>query len=239
MTLTADDPTHRPAESPSAKVSAAELVASDLRRRILGGEIAPGERIRQEEVAERYGVSRLPVREALRVLTAEGLTESETKKSARVPLLDMHQVALMYQMRERLEPLALAESIPRLSDGDIDRLGAIQERIEKDDDLQHFLDLDRELHLLSYAGCDSDQLVGAITRLWNSTQYYRRAFMKVTGPQRRWVVNAEHALLLDAIRRRDVVDAEHFSCVHIRRTRIELQNHPEVFVPGGAEALKG
>lgn len=209
--------------------SAAEQVAADLRRRILGGEIVPGDRIRQEEVAERYGVSRLPVREALRMLTAEGLTESETNRSARVPSLDMQQVALMYQMRERLEPLALGESIPNLTDEQVDRLEAIQSRIEKGDDLQHFLDLDRELHLLSYAGCGSDQLVGAITRLWNATQYYRRAFMKVTGPQRRWVVNAEHALLLDAIRRRDVVDAEHFSCVHIRRTRIELLNHPELF----------
>jgi DNA-binding GntR family transcriptional regulator len=230
MTRTADEPTRDESDAATASVSAAEQVAADLRRRILAGEIVPGERIRQEEVAERFGVSRLPVREALRMLEAEGLTELETKKSARVPLLDMHQVALMYQMRERLEPLALTESIPNLTDAQIDRLDELQVRIEKDDDLQHFLDLDRELHLLSYAGCDSDQLIGAVTRLWNSTQYYRRAFMTVTGPQRRWVVNAEHSLLLDAIRRRDIVDAEHFSCVHIRRTRIELQNHPELFV---------
>jgi DNA-binding GntR family transcriptional regulator len=230
MTRTADEPTREREGLATANVSAAEQVAEDLRRRILAGEIVPGERIRQEEVAERFGVSRLPVREALRMLEAEGLTELETKKSARVPLLDMRQVALMYQMREKLEPLALTESIPHLTEAQIDRLDDLQARIAKDDDLQHFLNLDRELHLLSYAGCDSDQLLGAVTRLWNSTQYYRRAFMRVTGPQRRWVVNAEHALLLDAIRRRDVVDAEHFSCVHIRRTRIELERHPELFV---------
>jgi DNA-binding GntR family transcriptional regulator len=165
------------------------------------------------------------------MLEAEGLTELETNKSARVPILDMHRVALLYQMRERLEPLALTESIPFLTDDQIDRLDDLQARIEKDDDLQHFLDLDRELHLLSYAGCDSDQLIAAVTRLWNSTQYYRRAFMMVTGPERRWVVNAEHALLLDAIRRRDLVDAEQFACGHIRRTRIELAHHPELFAP--------
>ena len=78
---------------------------------------------------------------------------------------------------------------------------------------------------------DSAPLIESVTRLWNSTQYYRRAFMLVTGPQRRWVVNAEHALLLDAIRRGDLVDAERFSCGHIRRTRIELQQHPELFPP--------
>ncbi len=68
-----------------------------------------------------------------------------------------------------------------------------------------------------------------MTRLWNSTQHYRRAFMQLTGPSRRWVVNAEHRLLLDAIERRDEVDAGRFLAGHIRRTRIELRRHPEVF----------
>jgi DNA-binding GntR family transcriptional regulator len=210
-------------------VAASEQVASDLRQRILSGEITPGTRIRQEEVAERFGVSRLPVREALRMLAAEGLTELESNKSARVPVLDMEQIVLLYKMRERLEPLALTTSIPSLDDAQLERLMEIQSLIEKDDDLQNFLELDREFHLLTYAGCSSEELIGTVTRLWNTTQYYRRAFMVVTGPQRRWVVNAEHALLLDAIRRRDLADAERFSCGHIRRTRIELQQHPELF----------
>ena len=134
-------------------------------------------------------------------------------------------------MRERLEPLSLSESIPNLTGAQIDRLDELQAGIEKDDDLQHFLDLDCELHLLSYAGCDSDQLIGAVTRLWNSTQYYRRAFMMFSGPQRRWVVNAEHSLLLNAIRRRDIVEGEHFLTVHIRRTRICFRSrdaHPGI-----------
>lgn len=210
-------------------VAASEQVASDLRRRILSGEITPGTRIRQEEVAERFGVSRLPVREALRMLAAEGLTELESNKSARVPVLDMEQIVLLYKMRERLEPLALTTSIPSLDDAQLERLMEIQALIEKDDDLQNFLELDREFHLLTYAGCSSEELIGTVTRLWNTTQYYRRAFMVVTGPQRRWVVNAEHALLLDAIKRRDLADAERFSCGHIRRTRIELQQRPELF----------
>jgi DNA-binding GntR family transcriptional regulator len=210
--------------------AASHQVAADLRHRILSGEIVPGARIRQEEVAERLGVSRLPVREALRMLAAEGLAELETNKSARVPLRDMLEVSLMYQMRERLEPLALIESIPLLADAQVDRLTAIQEGIAADDDLQHFLELDREFHLLSYSGCPSEELLGTVTRLWNSTPHYRRGFMRVTGPERRWVVNAEHSLLLDAIRRRDLVDAEHLSLVHIRRTRVELQHHPELFV---------
>ncbi len=135
----------------------------------------------------------------------------------------------MYQMRERLEPLALSESIARLSPADLQRLHELQEQIEGGFDVSHFLLLDREFHLLSYSGCQIGQLTSTVTRLWNSTQHYRRAFMQISGPQRRWVVNAEHRLLLDAIERRDRTDAERFLSVHIRRTRVELSRHPEVF----------
>jgi DNA-binding GntR family transcriptional regulator len=206
-----------------------QRVADYLRAAILSGEIAPGERIRQEDVAERFGASRLPVREALRILEADGLTEHHTHKGARVPKLDLHEVQVIYQMRERLEPLALAESLPHLREDDFRRLEQIQARIEANTDIAEFLALDREFHLLTYAGCPIDQLSAMVVRLWNSTQHYRRAFMYLTGPARRWVVNAEHRLILDAVERRDAVDGERFLSGHIRRTRIELSQHPEVF----------
>jgi DNA-binding GntR family transcriptional regulator len=209
--------------------AASQRVADYLRRAILSGEIGPGERIRQEDVAARFGASRLPVREALRILEAEGLTEHHRHKGARVPRLGMHEVAVIYQMRERLEPLALAESLPNLTDDDLRRLMRIQERIEETTDIEEFLALDREFHLLSYAGCRIDQLSSMVVRLWNSTQHYRRAFMHISGPTRRWVVNAEHRLILDAVERRDAVDAERCLSGHIRRTRVELAQHPEVF----------
>ncbi|MFC4585330.1 GntR family transcriptional regulator [Sphaerisporangium corydalis] len=209
--------------------AASRRIAGYLREAILSGEIAPGERIRQEDVAERFGASRLPVREALRMIEAEGLIDSQTHKGAWVPRLSGHEVDVIYQMRERLEPLALAESLPHLTEDDLRRLEAIQERIEAGDGIGEFLALDREFHLLTYSGCPIDQLSSMVVRLWNSTQHYRRAFMHLTGPGRRWVINAEHRLLLDAIARRDAVDAERHLGGHIRRTRIELSAHPEVF----------
>ncbi|MFR9780186.1 GntR family transcriptional regulator [Micromonospora sp. MS34] len=218
-----------PPAEPNATGAASARVAAFLRTAILNGDIAPGERIRQEEVAERLGASRLPVREALRILEAEGLTEHEPHKGARVPKLSMHEVDVIYQMRERLEPLALSESIPHLEAAELERLAEIQSRIEADIDMRSFLALDREFHLLTYTGCGIEQLTGMVTRLWNSTQHYRHAFMTLSGPGRMWVVNAEHRLLLDAIERRDTVDAERYLGGHIRRTRIELQRHPEVF----------
>jgi DNA-binding GntR family transcriptional regulator len=209
--------------------AASERIAAYLRDAILSGDIAPGQWIRQEEVAARLGASRLPVREALRTLEAEGLTEHAANKGSRVPLLDMQEVDIVYRMRERLEPLALTESMPHLTPEQIEHLEEVQERIEADVELREFLVLDREFHLTSYAGCPSERLVSTISGLWNSTQHHRRTFMLLSGPDRRWVVNSEHRLLLDAIQRQDAVDGERFLSGHIRRTRIELAQHPEVF----------
>jgi len=208
---------------------ASQRVADYLRKAILDGDIRPGQRVRQAMVAERFGASRLPVREALRMLEAEGLIENEANKGARVPLLDMGEVDIIYQMRERLEPLALSQSIPHLTTGNIRSLEQIQDAIETNTDVPGFLRLDREFHLLTYSGCHFDQLTSMVTRMWNSTQHYRRIFVSTSGPGRMWVINSEHRLLLDAIARQDITDAERYLSGHIRRTRVELAKHPEVF----------
>lgn len=213
------------------RLAASEKIAGFLRNEILEGHIKPGEWIRQEEVGARLGASRVPVREALRMLELEGLTEILVNRGARVPLLDMHEVEMLYRMRERLEPLALAESINVLTPEQHRHLEEIQDRIEANSDVAEFLELDREFHLSTYAGCSIDQLNASIMRLWNCTQHYRRSFMHVIGPSRRWVVNAEHRLILDAIERRDAEDAERYLSGHVRRTRVELMGHPEIFEP--------
>jgi DNA-binding GntR family transcriptional regulator len=218
-----------PASVSTADGVASARIAAHLRNAILRGELRPGDRIRQEEVAEQLGASRVPVREALRMLEAEGLTEHEAHKGARVPRLTQHEVDMIYQMRERLEPLALIESLNHLSDQDLARAAELQDQIEVNEDLDRFLELDRAFHLLTYTGCTLDPLMSMVIRLWNSTQHYRRAFVALGGPGRMWVVNAEHRLILDAVERRDPVDAERHLAGHIRRTRIELVRHPEVY----------
>ena len=220
-----------PTEPTETGGAASARVAAYLRDEILHGRLRPGDRIRQEVIAERFGASRLPVREALRMLEAEGLTEHEPNKGARVPRLTQHEVDVIYQMRERLEPLAMAESLPLLTEDDHERLDDVQQQIEDNTDLERFLDLDREFHMLTYSGCAIDPLNAMVTRLWNSTQHYRRAYVAMGGRSRMWVVNSEHRLILDAIVRRDAADAERFLEGHIRRTRIELGRHPEVFKP--------
>lgn len=216
-------------ESPLKELTTSERIAAHLRDAILRGEIPPGSRIRQEEIAGRLGASRLPVREALRMLETEGLTQLEANKSARVPKLDRQELDIVYEMRERIETLALRLSLPHLTAEQESDLLHVQEQIEDNDDVGTFLELDRRFHLGTYAGCPSGELLNTVTRLWNSTQHYRRAFMLSSGDDRRWFVNAEHRLILDAISRHDSVDCERYLAGHIRRTRILLAQHPELF----------
>ena len=122
-----------------------------------------------------------------------------------------------------------AASAQRIRMADLARLAGIQDRIEANPDLGRFIELDREFHLGSYAGCHIEPLNAIVTRLWNSTQHYRRAYVALGGSRRMWVVNSEHRLLLDALERRNSVDAEQVLEGHIRRTRVELSHHPSVF----------
>ncbi len=209
---------------------ASHRIADELREQILSGALAPGARIRQEEVASALGASRLPVREALRILQSQGLVDIRANSGAWVSQMDLDECQLTYKMRERLEPLALAESIPNLTPATLEKLDLLQERIEANNDLAEFLRLDRELHLLTYVGNPYRELGELIERLWNTTQPYRRAYVQRSGHARDWIINAEHRLLLDAIGRSDTQDAERILTGHIRRTRLALlpvlESHP-------------
>ena len=92
-----------------------------------------------------------------------------------------------------------------------------------------FLRLDREFHLLSFSAAPTPMLRDMVLRLWNTTQHYRRAYAVLVDVASSPVTHAEHHLLVDAIARRDTENAELVQQLHIRRTRVELARHPEVF----------
>jgi DNA-binding GntR family transcriptional regulator len=214
---------------------ASHRIAGDLRAAILDGRYLPGERIRQEELAARSGASRIPVREALRMLHSEGLVTLVANSGAWVSKLSLAQCSEMYLIRERLEPLLLRASMPKLSPEMTGRLNALADEMEAGAGVDAFLRADREFHLTSYAGADSGQTWQIIHRMWNTTQHYRREFTKLAarsgmrdGPGLA-VTHIEHRLLLDCIRRQDADDAERMLVTHIRRTRLELERHPEIF----------
>jgi DNA-binding GntR family transcriptional regulator len=146
------------AEGTGAALLASGRVTDALRDAILAGKLRPGSRVRQEELASEFGISRIPVREALRQLESEGLVILVPNSGAWISRLDRAECIEIYKIRERLEPLALQESSVNLSASQLETLEDLVDRIEASDDADEFLRLDREFHLLSYEGADMPQL---------------------------------------------------------------------------------
>lgn len=217
---------------------ASQRVTESIRQLILNGELPPGSRIRQEELAERFGTSRIPVREALRRLESEGLVLLVPNSSAWVAKIDMAECIEVYKIRERVEPLALSEAVANMTDADIDALELLVQRMERAASTEEFLRLDREFHLASYRASGMQQLYAMVERFWNSTQHYRRAFTRLLGHNGNWIIHSEHRLMIDALRRRDAESAGHLLFEHIRRTRVELEKHPPPPASEGAAKKK-
>lgn len=217
-------------ESTTARDGAAgQRIADQLRDAILRGEYGPGARIRQEDLASEFGASRLPVRDALRILESDGLVTLVANTGAWVSHLSLAECEELYQIRERIEPLLLRFSLPNLSADTLLRLGALADQMQAGTDVETFLHIDREFHLLTYSGAETSVLGDMVQRLWNSTQHYRRAFTTSVGPDGNRAVHYEHQLLVGAMLRGDADDAERILYGHIRRTRLELAKHPGLF----------
>lgn len=205
-------------------------IADGIRDAIVSGDFAPGTRIRQEAIAERYGASRVPVREALRQLEYEGLVTLRANAGAWVSRLTLAECEEIYQMRERLEPLLLRYSAPNLTPDTLARLDELAQRISRDgDDTETFLALDREFHLASYDPASTSQLGELVGKLWNGTAPYRRAYVASWDVEARRIAHEEHHLMVAALRDGDIEDAERVLGAHIRRTRRQLARAPHVF----------
>jgi DNA-binding GntR family transcriptional regulator len=209
--------------------AAAAHVADRIREAIIRGEYPPGARIRQEELALDSGASRVPVREALRMLEAEGLVTLVANTGAWVSSLSLSECEEIYRVRERVEPLLLRMSAPGLDDLTLDRLDELAVLMSETNDPETFLELDREFHLLTYTGADTVVLTELVHRLWNRTQSYRRIYTGLMDARARRTVHDEHRLIVGALRDHDIDAAESLLAGHIRRTRRQLASHPEVF----------
>lgn len=209
--------------------NASVRVAEGIRAGIVSGEYTPGSRLRQEEIAERFGASRVPVREALKMLEAEGLVTLVPNAGAWVSHLTLAECEEVYQTRERLEPLLMRYSLPHLTPRDVHELERLAEQMAQTDDVAEFLQLDRQFHMLSYSGAHTLVLNDLVTRLWNTTQPYRRAYTLMIDAHNQRIVHDEHHLLVTAVREGDADGAERTVESHIRRTRRLLARHPEIF----------
>jgi DNA-binding GntR family transcriptional regulator len=204
-------------------------IADGLRDAILRGDLPPGSRIRQEDVAAQYGASRIPVRGALHILESQGLVNLVANAGAWVARFSLAECEEMYQMRERIEPLLLRYSMPKLTQEAIDWAVRLGDDMEAAKDADTFLRLDREFHFLTYSGSSTIVLGETVERLWNTTQIYRRAFTLLLDAHNVGIAHDEHRMLVRALRAGDGDQTELVLLSHIRRTRQQLARHPEVF----------
>jgi DNA-binding GntR family transcriptional regulator len=199
-------------------------IADELRNAVLSGEMHPGMRIRQELLATKYGASRIPVREALKQLENEGLVELAPNRGAWIANVNSEESLEVYKIREVVEPLAIFESVPNLSDADIAALDDMIGELERVTTLERYLQLDREFHLRTYSRARMPQLQIMVERFWNSTQHFRRQFLKETFAKNGLPFSdPQHLLLMDMIRVRDAEGARSMVHLHIRRTRLLIE----------------
>lgn len=203
---------------------ASQRIADTLAERILSGKLKPGERIKQDELAAELGISRIPVRDALRILESRGMVSIKANAGARVAALTVKDMDMSYRIREQLEPMLLAESIPGLSDADIEDMHAIKLKLDHVASIDDYLPLSRAFHWASFRGNATPMLAQIVERLWDTTQSYRRLYAQWTldDAERMQVMRAERDLLFGSIRRREVDLAPGILAGHIRRTRMSL-----------------
>ena len=201
---------------------ASQRVADELAGQLLSGQLPPGTRIKQDELAARLNTSRIPVRDALRILESRGLVTMRANAGARVASLSMRDLETSYEIRERIEPLLLAESIPRLTDADIEGLARVLAELEGQPAVDRAVALGREFHEVTYRGHRTPLLAQMVERLWDVTQSYRRAYVGLARDTGIKAHDMEHWLIFDAIQRREVEPAQAALVLHIRHTRTRL-----------------
>ena len=159
----------------------ADLAEEYLRRRVLSGQLAPGERVPISHVARELGISDIPVREGVTRLEAEGLLQIEAHKVALVTRLGAHEIEELFAVRAELEALAMRRAARALAPEHLERLAALIEQMEiaehegRADDYGH---LNREFHFAIYEAQPYKRLLGMIRDLWNSTDLCRRIFAR-------------------------------------------------------------
>lgn len=192
-----------------------DLIAESLRDEILRGEIPPGQPLRQEELAERFGVSRLPVRDALMRLEAQGLVHVFPNRGAFVISLSPDEVREIYEMRILLEGDLLERAVPRMSDDDWRRIDAASAESVRTANGPEWVEGDWKFHRALYEPAGRtrqlamiEQLRGTVARFWT---------VRSALPDRASEWLADHDAIVEACRARASVAARRRLESHLRR----------------------
>lgn len=193
-----------------------DVVFNTLRNAILRGELEPGERLMEIALAQKLGVSRTPIREAIRKLELEGLVVMVPRKGAEVADITEKDLRDVLEVRIALEELSITLAIKHMSDEAIDELlDANNEfiRVAQTGDLIKTAQADVAFHELIYIGTENKRLNQIISNLREQMYRYRLEYLKDKGAHKQLI--KEHNDIIDAMKERDVEKAKQAIKLHI------------------------
>ncbi|MEW6981537.1 GntR family transcriptional regulator [Colwelliaceae bacterium 6471] len=202
-----------------------QLVVETLREKILNGEIKAGQPLRQAALAEELNVSRIPVREALLQLEAEGLVSFEPHKGATATELNAAQVDELFELRAMLEADLLAASIPNISEEKLEEatelLGKLDKALGKENAANTWSELNSDYHNCLYSGANRPQTQDLVDTLnKNADRYIRMHLLWAGGISK---AESEHNKLLELCKAREIEKAVAILKQHILGSRDEIK----------------
>ena len=193
-------------------------VFNTLRDAILTGKLVPGERLMENQLAEKLGVSRTPVREALRMLELENLVELVPRKGAQVLDMSEKDIVNILEVRSALEGLATSVACKKMSKEDLQQLKNMEVDFEKavaENDVEHFVDIDEDFHDLIFAATENDKLINIFRNLRIQLYRYRMAQAKNNETSMSTIV-AHHRSIIRAIENHDAEEGASIAQGHIK-----------------------
>jgi len=186
-----------------------EKILETIREAILKGDLKPGEKVAEPELAEQFGISRTPIREAFRQLESEGYLTVVPRKGAVVAALSERDIQEFYEVKSILEGYAAELAAKNLSDKELAKLESINERLKQlanDGDVKSFYKIHNEFHEMFLKAANNTKLYELIKQLGMKFSRMRMASLSVDG--RMAISVSEHDKLLDAFRNHDGKTAE-------------------------------
>ena len=186
-----------------------EKILEHIRDAIISGSLKAGSRVSEPELADRYGISRTPIREAFRQLESEGYLTVIPRRGAVVSEFSQKDVEDFYAIKSILEGYAARQACNRLTDRELDKLQANNVRLSElaeQNDIKTFFRIHNDFHDMFIKAADNEKLRELITGV--ETRFQRLRFMSLSLPGRMKISVQEHGKIIEAFRRRDAETAE-------------------------------